>query len=81
MCAVKHNLHAAEKRLLRTDRISPLTPIPGLHKSSANVSASTACTLSGGANSVWIFQIAGNLTVANTAATVLSVGARAGNIF
>jgi hypothetical protein len=66
---------------LGAGNIGGLTLIPGLYKWSTNVTASTGFTLSGGPNSVWIFQIAGNLTVANAAAMVLSGGAQAGNIF
>jgi hypothetical protein len=42
---------------------------------------SVARTLSGGANDVWIFQIAENLTVNNSAAVTLVGGAQAKNIF
>ncbi|MDP2687083.1 MAG: ice-binding family protein, partial [Aequorivita sp.] len=38
-------------------------------------------TISGSPTDVWIFQIAGNLTVANTAIVSLSGGAEASNIF
>ena len=38
-------------------------------------------TISGSPTDVWIFQIAGNLTVANTAIVSLSGGAQASNIF
>jgi hypothetical protein len=38
-------------------------------------------TLSGSATDVWIFQVAGTLTVANAAAITLSGGAQASNIF
>jgi hypothetical protein len=38
-------------------------------------------TLSGGPNDVWIFQVAGNLTVAGATSVLLSGGAQARNIF
>jgi len=38
-------------------------------------------TLSGGPDDVWIFQIAGNLTVNNSATVTLSGGAQAKNVF
>ncbi|MCJ7799913.1 MAG: ice-binding family protein, partial [Polaromonas sp.] len=41
----------------------------------------TGATLKGGANDVWIFQIAQDLTVANGAIVTLSGGAQAKNIF
>jgi len=62
--------------------ISNLTLAPGLYKWNTGVSMDNrGVTLSGGANDVWIFQIAGNLTVANTAIVTLSGGAQAKNIF
>jgi len=42
---------------------------------------SAGVTLSGGANDVWIFQIAQDLTVDNSAMVALSGGAQAKNIF
>ena len=41
----------------------------------------TDATLAGGPNAVWIFQIAGNLTVAGAAKLILSGGAQPKNIF
>jgi hypothetical protein len=38
-------------------------------------------TLAGGPNAVWIFQIAGNLTLGSGVKVVLSGGAQAKNIF
>ncbi|MDB6030794.1 MAG: hypothetical protein JWM16_1132 [Verrucomicrobiales bacterium] len=54
---------------------------PGLYKWSSSVVIPTKVTLHGGPNDVWIFQIAGNLTVGNGAAITLSGGAQAKNIF
>ncbi len=56
---------------------------PGLYKWSTGVSIdpATNLTLSGPAGAVWIFQIAGNLTLNSGAQVLLSGGAQANNIF
>lgn len=60
---------------------------PGLYKWSTNVTIPTDVTLSGGPDDVWIFQIAGNLSIASGASVpagikvVLTGGARASNVF
>lgn len=54
---------------------------PGLYKWSSTVDASTGFTLQGGANDIWIFQISGNLDIANNVIMTLSGGAQASNIF
>jgi len=62
--------------------ISGLTLVPGLYKWGTGVLITSAgVTLSGGANDVWIFQIAKDLTVNNSARITLSGGAQAKNIF
>jgi hypothetical protein len=62
--------------------ISGLTLVPGLYKWGTGVLiTSSGVTLSGGANDVWIFQIAGDLTVNNSAIITLAGGAQAKNIF
>jgi hypothetical protein len=62
--------------------ISGLTLVPGLYKWGTGVSITNAgVTLSGGANDVWIFQIAGDLIVNNSAMVTLIGGAQAKNIF
>jgi hypothetical protein len=62
--------------------ISGLTLVPGLYKWGTGVLITNAgVTLSGGANDVWIFQIAGDLTVSNSAMVTLAGGAQAKNIF
>ena len=43
--------------------------------------SNSGVTISGGANDVWIFQIAQNLTVDNSAIVTLVGGAQAKNIF
>ena len=68
---------------LYAGNLSGRTLAPGLYKWSTGVSidAATAVTLSGAANDVWIFQIAGDLTVNPGAAVTLSPGVQAKNIF
>jgi len=62
--------------------ISGMTLVPGLYKWGTGVLITSAgVTLSGGANDVWIFQIAEGLTVENDAMVTLSGGAQAKNIF
>ena len=67
---------------LSAGNISGLTLNPGLYKWGTGVLlTSTGVTLTGGANDVWIFQIAGDLTVNNSAMVTLSGGAQPKNIF
>ena len=67
---------------LGAGNISGMTLVPGLYKWSTGLLITSAgVTLSGGANDVWIFQIAQNLTVNNSAIITLSGGAQAKNIF
>ena len=62
--------------------ITSMTLAPGLYKWSTGVLIGAAgVTLAGGADSVWIFQIAQGLTVANGAIVTLTGGAQASNIF
>jgi hypothetical protein len=61
--------------------IDGLTMGPGLYKWGTGVSFANGVTLAGGANAVWILQIAQNLTVGNGATVTLSGGAQAHNIF
>ena len=62
--------------------VSGLTLFPGLYKWGTGVLITSAgVTLSGGADDVWIFQIAQDLTVNNSAIITLSGGAQAKNIF
>ncbi len=62
--------------------ISGLSLIPGLYKWGTGVLVSGAgVTLTGGANDVWIFQIAQDLTISNSAIITLSGGAQAKNVF
>jgi hypothetical protein len=66
---------------LGAGNIDGLTLIPGLYKWGTGVSIPTGVTLTGGANDVWIFQIAQDLTVGNGAIVTLSGGAQAKNVF
>lgn len=66
---------------LGTGNIGGKTLTPGLYKWSSNVTVPTSIVISGGANDVWIFQIAGNLTMSSAVNITLSGGAQAKNIF
>jgi hypothetical protein len=66
---------------LGAGNINGLTLVPGVYKWGTGVSIPSAVTLTGGANDVWIFQIAQNLTVANGAIVTLGGSAQAKNIF
>ncbi len=66
---------------LGAGNIDGLTLAPGLYKWGTGVSIPIGVTLTGGANDVWIFQIAQDLTVGNGAIVTLAGGAQARNIF
>jgi hypothetical protein len=67
---------------LGAGNITGLTLQPGLYKWGTDVLVSAGgVTISGGPNAVWIFQIAGDLTLASGAQVTLTGGAQAGNIF
>jgi len=57
------------------------TLVPGLYKWSNTVTVPSDVTLSGSATDVWIFQIAGNLTMSSKMKIMLAGGAQAKNIF
>jgi hypothetical protein len=61
--------------------IGGLTIVPGLYKWTSSVTIPADLTLSGDSNDVWIFQIAGNLTMGAAKQVILIGGARAKNIF
>lgn len=61
--------------------IGGLTLAPGLYKWGTGVLITTNVTLSGGADDVWIFQIAGGISQAATAQVLLTGGALPANIF
>ena len=66
---------------LGTGDIGNMTLAPGLYKWGTGVTIPNNVTLAGGPNDVWIFQIAGNLTIASDKSVMLSGGAKPGNIF
>ena len=57
------------------------TLVPGLYKWSTSVLIPTDVTLSGSSTDVWIFQIAGDVSMASGKAVILAGGAQAKNIF
>ncbi len=66
---------------LGTGNIGGKTLTPGLYKWTNTVTLPSDVTISGGANDVWIFQIAGNLLMSNAVNVTLIGGAQAKNIF
>jgi hypothetical protein len=66
---------------LGAGNIQGMTLTAGLYKWGTGVSIPSAVTLSGGANDIWIFQVAQNLTVGNAAIVTLTGGAQAKNVF
>jgi Ice-binding-like len=66
---------------LGAGNIGGLTLVPGLYKWGTGVNIPTDITIAGGPNEVWIFQIAGDLTIAGAKSVLLSGGAQAANIF
>jgi len=61
--------------------LSGQTLTPGLYKWSTGVLITTNVTLAGPADAVWIFQIAGDLTLGSGAQVLLGGAANADNIF
>ena len=66
---------------LGTGNIGGKTLSPGLYKWTNSVTMPSDVTISGGANDVWIFQIAQNLSVSDGVNITLVGGAQAKNIF
>lgn len=66
---------------LAAGQIGGLTLAPGLYKWSNTVTISSNVTLRGGAQDVWIFQIAGGVTQASATRVVLTGGAQANHVF
>lgn len=66
---------------LGTGNIGGKTLAPGLYKWTTSVTVPSNVTISGGADDVWIFQIAGDLTVSNAVNVTLAGNAQAKNIF
>lgn len=61
--------------------IGGLTLAPGLYKWSSSVTIPVDVTLSGGPNDVFIFQIAGDVTMASAKNIILAGGVQAKNVF
>ncbi|HMI93965.1 MAG TPA: ice-binding family protein [Polyangiales bacterium] len=61
--------------------IGGMTLTPGVYKWSTGLLIPTDVTLTGGPTEVWIFQIAGNLTVSNGKSIKLAGGALSKNVF
>ncbi|MBE3134968.1 MAG: DUF3494 domain-containing protein [Acidobacteria bacterium] len=72
---------AADVTELGGGTIGGYTLVPGVYKWGTNVTIPTDLILSGGADDVWIFQIAGTLDVSSAKKVILSDGAQASNIF
>lgn len=66
---------------LGAGNIGGKTLTEGLYKWTTNVTAPTNLIISGSSTDIWIFQIAGNLSVSSGVKITLSGGAQAKNIF
>ncbi|MCK9401572.1 MAG: ice-binding family protein [Bacteroidales bacterium] len=66
---------------LGSGNIGGLTLTPGLYKWTSTVIIPTDVTISGGPDDVWIFQVAGTLTMSSAVNITLTGGAQAKNIF
>ncbi len=66
---------------LGAGNIGGMTLSPGVYKWSSGLLIPTDVTLSGNANDIWIFQIAGTLGISSDTAVVLSGDAQASNIY
>jgi hypothetical protein len=66
---------------LGSGNIGGKTLVSGLYKWTNTVTLPSTITISGSSTDVWIFQIAGNLTVSSAVKVILKDGAQAKNIF
>ena len=66
---------------LGAGNVTGLTLVPGLYTWGTSLQATSGFTISGGANDVWIFQVAGDLTIGNGVIVTLGGSAQAKNIF
>jgi hypothetical protein len=66
---------------LASGNLGGLTLTPGLYKWTTGVTIPTSCTISGGPNDVFIFQIAGTLGMSAAQSVILSGGVVKSNIF
>jgi hypothetical protein len=72
---------AAFENELGTGKIGGMIIAPNVYKWTTGVEILSDVTLSGGANDVWIFQIAGTLGISPDTKVILDGGAQAQNIF
>lgn len=72
---------AADYTELYAGNIGGRTLAPGVYQWGTAVTIPADVTLSGGADDVWIFQIAGTLGISSATQVILSGGAQASNIF
>lgn len=72
---------AADVTELGAGNIGGMTLEPGVYKWGSGLLIPTNLTLEGGANDVWIFQVAGDLTLSSATRVTLAGGAQAKNIF
>jgi hypothetical protein len=63
-----------------TGALGGATLSPGLYKFTTSVGFSSDCTLSGSSEDTWIFQIAGDMSIADNKQIILAGGALARNI-
>jgi hypothetical protein len=66
---------------LSSGNIGGKTLVPGLYKWTTSLTMPSEVTISGNATDVWIFQVAGNLTMSSAVHITLAGGALAKNIF
>lgn len=66
---------------LASGNLGGLTITPGVYKWSTSVSIATDLTLSGSSTDTWVFQIAGDVTMAAAKSVILAGGAHASNIY
>ncbi|MEX0982357.1 MAG: ice-binding family protein [Bacteroidales bacterium] len=66
---------------LGTGNIGGKTLTPGIYKWTNTVTVPSSVTISGNSTDVWIFLIAGDLSVSSSVEVLLSGGAQPGNIF
>ena len=66
---------------LGAGNIGGLTLTPGLYKWSSTLIIPTDIAIAGGPNDVWIFQVAGTMTMSSAVNVTLSGGAQAKNIY
>ncbi len=66
---------------LGAGNIGGLTLTSGVYKWGTDLTIPTDLTLFGGANDIWIFQVAQNLDISSATKVILSGGAQASNIF